>query len=89
MSDGLLSFAKGFLSEKSDPEDFVEEFANRWRQERDNGISRLDGPRVSSALSSIFCLIDIFNANDDREIYELDESKLRFEMEKLLLQEGV
>jgi Bacterial self-protective colicin-like immunity len=87
MSDGLLSFAKAFLSGKSDPEEFVEEFSIRWRQERDNGILLLDKPGVSSALSSIFCLIDMFNADDDRESYELDESGLRLEMEKLLLQE--
>jgi hypothetical protein len=49
----------------------------------------IDDPCVSSALPSIFCLIDMFNANDGRESCGLDESKLRFEVEKLLLQEGI
>lgn len=85
MSDGLLIFAKEFLSEKSDPGDFSEKFASRWKQERDDGILQLDEPHVSSALSSIFCLTDMFNADHGRESCELDESKLRSEIENLLL----
>ena len=86
MSEKLLLFAKRFLKEAINAETFVDEFIIQWKQERDNGSSLSDCPQVSEALSSIFCLADMFNPNDDRESYEFDESKLRLEMKKVLMQ---
>ncbi len=84
MSDKLLIFAKTFLGVESNAGTFVDEFISQWKQERDNGTSLSDAHQISEALSSIFCLADMFNPNDDREDYELDESKLRLEIEKVL-----
>jgi FMN-dependent NADH-azoreductase len=86
MSDKLLIFAKTFLRAESNAETFVDEFISQWKQERDNETSLSDDPQTSEALSSIFCLADMFNPNDDRESYEFDETKLRSEMEKVLRQ---
>ena len=67
----------------------MHEFIVQWKRERDSGESRLDSPKVSEVLSSIFCLTDLFNPNDDRESYELDEEKLRSEIGKLIEQAGL
>jgi hypothetical protein len=61
---------------------------DRWKHERDNKAALLDAPQMSEVLSSIFCLVDLFNADDDRESYELDELKLRAEIANLLEQAG-
>jgi hypothetical protein len=86
MSDKLLTFTKAFLSMESDAETFVDEFIDQWKQERDSGTSLFDDPQINEALSSIFCLADMFNPDDDRESYEFDEPKLKSEIEKVLRQ---
>ena len=88
MSESLLFFAESFLKKSTSPEIFVEEFMDRWKHERDNEVALLDSPKVSEVLFSIFCLVDLFNADDDRESYELDEVKLRAEIANLLGQAG-
>jgi len=88
MSEQLLTLAKEFLRMKSNPEIFIDEFITKWKQERDNGLSLSDPPQMSAALSSVFCLTDMFSADEARESYELDELKLRLEMEKLLSESG-
>lgn len=89
MSEKLLASAKTYLNSRSNSELFVHEFIVQWKRERDSGESRLDSPKVSEVLSSIFCLTDLFNPNDDRESYELDEEKLRSEIGKLIEQAGL
>jgi hypothetical protein len=44
----------------------------------------LDDNKTSEALSSIFCLIDLFNPDDDRYEYELDEQRLRLKVLEIL-----
>lgn len=83
MSERLLILAKKFLVEKSNPEDFSNEFIEQWKHERDTGLAQIDHPQMSEILSSIFCLVDMFNASDDREVYEFDEAGLRLEMTNL------
>lgn len=89
MSESLLIFANSFLEKSTSPEIFVEEFMARWKRERDNGEILLDSPQVSEVLSSIFCLVDLFNADDDRESYELDEVRLKAEIASLLGRTGL
>lgn len=89
MSEKLLASAKTYLNSGSNSELFVHEFIVQWKRERDSGESRLDSHKVSEVLSSIFCLTDLFNPNDDRESYELDEEKLRSEIGKLIEQAGL
>ena len=84
MSEKLLNSAKIFLNNKSDAEIFVDEFISQWKQERDNGAALYDAPQISEALSSIFCVADMFNPHEDRESYEFNEPKLRSETEKIL-----
>ncbi|MCO4857949.1 colicin immunity domain-containing protein [Herbaspirillum sp. WGmk3] len=86
MSEKLLASAKTYLNNESNSERFVSDFIEQWKRERDSGESRLDSPKVSEVLSSIFCLTDLFNPDDDRESYELDEDKLRNEIRKLMEQ---
>jgi len=84
MSERPPAFVKAFFGSESDPGDFADEFISQWRHERDTKVSLSDAPKVSEALSSIFCLADMFNPNDDREDYEFDEPKLRLEIEEVL-----
>lgn len=86
MSEKLLASAKTYLNGESNSELFVSDFIEQWKRERDSGESRLDSPKVSEVISSIFCLTDLFNPDDDRESYELDEDKLRNEIRKLMEQ---
>jgi len=86
MSEKLLASAKTYLNSEFNSELFVSDFIEQWKRERDSGESRLDSPKVSEVLSSIFCLTDLFNPDDDRESYELDEDKLRNELRKLMEQ---
>ena len=84
MSEALVTFAKNFLHSNSDPLVFSEEFIHQWKRERDIGIFVADDPKISEVLSSIFCLADLFNPDVDRETYEIDERKLRDEIERLM-----
>lgn len=86
MSEKLLESAKTYLTRESNSERFVDDFIEQWKREHDSGEYRLDSPKVSELLSSIFCLTDLFNPDDDRENYELDEDKLKNEIRKLMEQ---
>ena len=84
MSEALLIYTKNFLNGTSNEENFVDEFMRRWKIERDDGTSQVEDERLSEILSAIFCIADMFNPNSDREAYEYDEKKLRYEIEKEL-----
>lgn len=84
MSERLMGLVQAFLAGKSDAEVFVDSFIALWKQERDSGELHADSSQVSEALSSIFCLADMFNPDPERDEYELDESQLRIEIGKLL-----
>lgn len=88
MTKKLLNFAKDFIKSKSDPAIFSQEFISQWKKERDSGAALSDEPDMSEALSSIFCFVDMFSPDEDRESYEFDEPKLRNEIEKLLDKKG-
>jgi hypothetical protein len=83
MSEKLLALAKSFLNSEISAEIFSDGFISQWKQERDDKLKISDEPQVSEALSSIFCLADMFNPNDDCENYELDDVKLKFEILKI------
>lgn len=55
-----------------------------WRIERDNKNILNYDENVSECLSSIFCVADMFNPDDDREEYEFDDEQLRKEINKLM-----
>ena len=55
-----------------------------WRIERDNKNILNYDEKVSECLSSIFCVADIYNPDDDREEYEFNEEQLCNEVRKLI-----
>ena len=77
MSQQLLDSVHDFLSHAEDHSTFSDSFILRWKKERDEGKLLQDDPKISEVLSSIFCLADLFNADEDREEYELDANGLR------------
>jgi len=89
MSKKLLDCVEKFLIGKTPVAEFVDTYIDSWRDERDSGITLEDDPITSEKLSSIFCVIDMYNPNDDREEYEYDEVRLRLETQKLFDGEGV
>jgi Bacterial self-protective colicin-like immunity len=83
MSEKLLRFAKKIIDSEISADKFVNKFMDKWREERDSGIFSKDNPQLSEKLSSIFCLADLYNPEEDREEYEYDEYKLRLEIKKI------
>jgi hypothetical protein len=77
MSKELLSFVSNYVESKEDPERFVDLYIRSWSEERDNGLLAADSPEISEALSTIFCLADMYNPDQDRAEYELDDNGLR------------
>jgi hypothetical protein len=84
MSQNLLAFVCEFLSHSYDCSTFCNQYIRRWKDERDSGEMLRDDGKTSEALSSIFCLADLYSPNDDREEYELDERSLRLEVQRVL-----
>jgi hypothetical protein len=84
MSLKLISFVKNFLNETADASIFCEQYSQYWKSERDSSALLQDDAKTSEALSSIFCLVDLFNPADDREDYEFDEIGLRLEISKAI-----
>lgn len=72
MSSKLLNYSIKFALGSVSPEIFSAEFFTRWTQERVANILELYPPNVSEALSTIFCLVDLFEPEPDRAPYELD-----------------
>jgi hypothetical protein len=84
MSQGLLNIAKEFVAGKIDAEKFCEEFFVGWKTERNAGQLSNDSVEIGEILSTIFCLTDLYNPDDDREEYEYDADRLRAEVGKTL-----
>jgi hypothetical protein len=84
MSLNLLEIARKLTEGDLSPEDFIEKFSIQWREERDSGSTLLDPDDLSEKLSTIFCLADLYNPDEDREDYEYDEHQLRAEVENIL-----
>jgi hypothetical protein len=84
MSLSLLELAKEFTRGGLSAEEFAEKFAILWREERDSEVALLDDDDLSEKLSTIFCFVDLYDPNDDREDYEYDARRLRTEIENLI-----
>lgn len=84
MSKQLVDFAIQFTDKKITTDSFVNEFIERWKQEGADGRILQDTPEVSELLSTIFCFADLYNPNQNREEYELDETTLRSKVSSLL-----
>ena len=79
-----VDFARSFGSGRLSALVFVEAYMELWRIERDNKNILNYDENVSECLSSIFCVADMFNPDDDREEYEFDGEQLRKEIKKLM-----
>ncbi|MBT2867941.1 hypothetical protein JQK19_11890 [Chromobacterium violaceum] len=84
MSNKMLVLVDDFLNGKLDAVYFAEEFPKQWKIERDQGKLLEYGDALSEFFSSVFCLVDIFNANDDCEEYELDSKGLLIGVRELI-----
>ena len=84
MSESLFNYAKDFVDGSFRAATFSDQYIKRWKQERDDGTLLDDSPRISEKLSSIFCLADLFNPENDREEYELDEVGLRRKVSEII-----
>jgi hypothetical protein len=80
----LLDFSKSFVAGRLSATAFSESYIELWRIERDNKNILNYDEKVSECLSSIFCVADIYNPDDDREEYEFNEEQLCNEVRKLI-----
>ncbi|MBA4823311.1 colicin immunity domain-containing protein [Pantoea ananatis] len=80
----LLDFSKSFVDGRLSADVFSEAYIELWRIERDNKNILNYDVKISENLSSIFCLADMYNPDDDREDYEFSEEQLRDEIRKLI-----
>lgn len=77
MSQTLIRFVDSFLKERLNAQEFSAAYMELWRIERDGGFGVRDAEQASQFLSTVFCLVDLFNPSPDRTDYELDEAGLR------------
>ncbi|OAT15540.1 colicin immunity domain-containing protein [Buttiauxella noackiae] len=77
MSISIYTFTKSFANERLSADEFVNAYMELWRIERDNKQLSQDNQDLSEYLSSVFCLADSYNPEDDRDDHEIDENKLR------------
>ncbi|MDR2128443.1 MAG: colicin immunity domain-containing protein [Burkholderiaceae bacterium] len=83
MSQDLVAFVHEFLGNPYDCSEFCDDYIRRWKEERGGTLTH-DDARTSEALSTIFCLADLFNPCEDREDYELDEQGLRLKVSEAI-----
>ena len=88
MSKILLEFARNFVDGTMTAEEFANVYAEKWRQERDSGLSASDDDAVSEACSTTFLLADLYNPDDDRRRYELSAAQLRDKVAEVLAAVG-
>lgn len=84
MSLTILEFARSYVAGRLTAEIFSEAYIELWKIERDRNILQLDEPSLSECLSSIFCAADMYEPDESREEYELDDEMLRSEVASLV-----
>lgn len=84
MSQSLKNYIDTFLAKDISAGNFADSYMMKWKAERDNNLLGKDGNNLSELLSSVFCLADIYNPDDDRDEYEFDDEQLRQEINKLM-----
>lgn len=84
MSITILALAKSFIDGRLSVNDFVNTYMELWKFERDAGFLQKDSDVLSECLSSIFCVVDLYNPDLDRAEYELDEEQLRSSILELI-----
>ena len=84
MSQLLKKYIDSFLSKDISADGFADSYMMKWKAERDNNLLGKDEDSLSELLSSVFCVADMYNPDDDREEYEFDDEQLRHEISKLM-----
>ncbi|MBC3949265.1 colicin immunity domain-containing protein [Pseudomonas folii] len=84
MSLTLLEFAKSYVAGRLTSEIFSEAYSELWKIERDRNVLQLDEPSLSECLSSIFCAADMYEPDQSREVYELDDEILKAKVANLI-----
>lgn len=84
MSMTLLYFAKSFIDERVGANVFSVAFIELWKIEGAHDICALDEPGLSSCLSSIFCVADLYNPEITRAEYEVNEEELRVKVSEFI-----
>ncbi|MFJ4142999.1 colicin immunity domain-containing protein [Pseudomonas sp. NPDC089734] len=83
MSFTLLEFARSYVAGRLTVEIFSEAYIELWKIERDRNLLQLDEPLLSECLSSIFCAADMYEPDESREEYELDDEMLKSKVASL------
>ena len=89
MSEDLVNQIRRFLNRATPLETFVDQYIDGYRTERDDDRLLQDPDNVSEFLSSGFCVVDLYNPSETRKEYELDEVRLRLELQKLADEHGI
>lgn len=84
MSQSLKSYIDSFISTDITAGCFVDTYMIKWKKERDNELLAQDDDNLSELLSSVFCIADMYNPDNDREEYEFNENQLWYEINKLI-----
>jgi hypothetical protein len=84
MNIDLLEFARRFAAGDISADEFSDTFIDRWREEGEDDVYKAEHYELGGRLASIFCLADLYNPDSNRAPYELDESRLREEVRKLV-----
>lgn len=84
MSLTILEFARLYVAGRLTAKVFSEAYIELWKIERDRNVLQLDEPSLSECLSSIFCAADMYEPDESREEYELDDEMLKSKVASLM-----
>mgnify|MGYP003577692192 CR=1 FL=1 len=84
MSQSLKSYIDSFISKEITADCFADTYMMKWKVERDNNLLVQDDDNLSELLSSVFCIADMYNPDNEREEYEFNEDQLWYEINKLI-----
>jgi len=84
MSQILKNYIDSFISMDITADVFADSYMTKWKIERDSNLLVQDDDKLSELLSSVFCITDMYNPDNDREEYEFNEDQLRHEINKII-----
>ncbi|UJD88222.1 colicin [Rahnella aquatilis] len=84
MSLNLLTFSRSFINGEITAEDFADPYQMLWKAGGENGDLQKDNAQDSEKCSTIFCLSDQFNPDDDRDKDEFDADELKARVRAML-----
>ncbi len=84
MSLTLYQFACSFAEGRLSAIKFADAYQEFWKIERDLNLTLEDGDEMIETLSTIFCLCDLFDPEEERDHHDLDENGLRSRVSKAL-----